>query len=115
MGGLVRVLSKGERKINLKRTIADANDHYFEVDSKGLRMIGHCPQSGARWSLVKKAPEISPHPAFKAGGNQLNKLSRVLQRVVGEWQVASGDSYFDGLKIEADGSYQCKRGAVTDG
>ncbi|CAE7217223.1 unnamed protein product [Symbiodinium natans] len=53
--GLVRLLSASERRINLKRTCSDANDHIFVVEESGRRMRGHCPQSGYRWTLTKQA------------------------------------------------------------
>mmetsp|Transcript_13435 Transcript_13435/g.32022 ORF Transcript_13435/g.32022 Transcript_13435/m.32022 type:complete len:200 (+) Transcript_13435:37-636(+) len=52
--GLVRLLSASERKINLKRTCPDANDHIFVMDESGTQMTGHCPQSGSTYTLTKQ-------------------------------------------------------------
>eukprot|EP00928_Gymnodinium_smaydae_P079556 TRINITY_DN63458_c0_g1_i1.p1 TRINITY_DN63458_c0_g1~~TRINITY_DN63458_c0_g1_i1.p1 ORF type:complete len:195 (+),score=40.39 TRINITY_DN63458_c0_g1_i1:127-711(+) len=52
--GLVRIVSASQRKINLKRTCADANDHVFLVDEDGSEMKGHCIQSGCTYTLTKQ-------------------------------------------------------------
>mmetsp|Transcript_54378 Transcript_54378/g.146628 ORF Transcript_54378/g.146628 Transcript_54378/m.146628 type:complete len:92 (+) Transcript_54378:91-366(+) len=52
--GLVRVLSASERRVNLKRTCADSNDHVFMVEDDGLVMRGSCIQSGCTWTLTKQ-------------------------------------------------------------
>ncbi|CAE7198418.1 ACOT13 [Symbiodinium sp. KB8] len=52
--GLVRLLSASERKINLKRTCWDANDHIFVLDESGTQMTGRCPQSGSTYTLTKQ-------------------------------------------------------------
>mmetsp|Transcript_64127 Transcript_64127/g.101763 ORF Transcript_64127/g.101763 Transcript_64127/m.101763 type:complete len:168 (+) Transcript_64127:57-560(+) len=53
--GLVRqIQDPPEGKLNLRRTVADANDHNFDVDETGRKMTGHCPQSGCRWELEKE-------------------------------------------------------------
>lgn len=51
--GLVRVLSVSDRKINLKRTCADANDHVLFVDKDAGRMVGRCIQSGTTYTLTR--------------------------------------------------------------
>mmetsp|Transcript_25949 Transcript_25949/g.80956 ORF Transcript_25949/g.80956 Transcript_25949/m.80956 type:complete len:189 (-) Transcript_25949:173-739(-) len=51
--GLVRVLSHTERKINLKRTFADSNDHVFTVEEDNRTMRGRCLQSGCTYTLSK--------------------------------------------------------------
>uniref|UniRef100_A0A7S3HFP9 Uncharacterized protein n=1 Tax=Spumella elongata TaxID=89044 RepID=A0A7S3HFP9_9STRA len=52
--GLVRVLSASERRVNLKRTCADSNDHVFMVEDDGLVMRGSCIQSGSTYTLTKQ-------------------------------------------------------------
>mmetsp|Transcript_58906 Transcript_58906/g.117880 ORF Transcript_58906/g.117880 Transcript_58906/m.117880 type:complete len:202 (+) Transcript_58906:48-653(+) len=50
--GQLRLLSMGERRINLKRTCPDANDHVFTVDEDCSRMVGACVQSGCTYTLT---------------------------------------------------------------
>merc|ERR1711879_718085 len=53
--GMLRVIHPSERKINLKRTCEDANDHVFAVEESGKVMKGHCIQSGCTYTLTKQA------------------------------------------------------------
>eukprot|EP00931_Biecheleriopsis_adriatica_P006498 TRINITY_DN107897_c0_g1_i1.p1 TRINITY_DN107897_c0_g1~~TRINITY_DN107897_c0_g1_i1.p1 ORF type:complete len:199 (+),score=42.65 TRINITY_DN107897_c0_g1_i1:22-618(+) len=53
--GMLRVIHPSERKINLKRTCEDANDHVFTVEEDGAVMKGRCIQSGCTYTLTKQA------------------------------------------------------------
>lgn len=53
--GLLQVLSVSHRGINLKRTVADANDHILTVDEDGSHMKGWCPQSRCIFTLTRIA------------------------------------------------------------
>jgi len=39
----------------------------------------------------------------------------LIKTVAGKWRKVSGDNYFIGLEIAADGTYKCNSGRVTDG
>jgi len=57
--GLARVVSVEERRINMKRTAGDADDHIFIVSDDGNKMEGHCVQTGSKWTLKKAAKKNS--------------------------------------------------------
>ena len=53
--GRVRVVSAEDRRINLRRTCDNPNDHIFTVDADFKRMKGECPQSGCTFTLTRAA------------------------------------------------------------
>jgi thiol-disulfide isomerase/thioredoxin len=53
--GRVRVVSAEDRRINLRRTCDNPNDHVFTVDADFKRMKGECPQSGCTYTLTRAA------------------------------------------------------------
>lgn len=50
-------------------------------------------------------------------GNEFMAVAKLdlIKSVAGKWRKVSGDHYFIGLEIAADGTYKCNSGKVTDG
>eukprot|EP00928_Gymnodinium_smaydae_P053855 TRINITY_DN37758_c0_g1_i1.p1 TRINITY_DN37758_c0_g1~~TRINITY_DN37758_c0_g1_i1.p1 ORF type:complete len:392 (-),score=73.02 TRINITY_DN37758_c0_g1_i1:353-1528(-) len=87
--GLVRIMNAEKKEFNLRRTVEGGNDHIFILSDDGLRMDGHCPQSGFRFTLLKV---VKPAPKL----DDPEKLNSLRELIVGKWQRVSGDAYFGG-------------------
>mmetsp|Transcript_128 Transcript_128/g.276 ORF Transcript_128/g.276 Transcript_128/m.276 type:complete len:172 (-) Transcript_128:48-563(-) len=92
-----------------------STDTVFELREK-LQKKKPSPD-GTVYRIMNEADVLKDDIVVTSMGNNFMAVVKpdLIKTVAGKWRKVSGDHYFIGLEIAADGSYKCNSGQVTDG
>lgn len=75
------------------------------------------PPEGTVYRIMHEADILKFDDVVMGFGSKFMAVVKpdLIRTIAGKWETVSGDHYFIGLEIAADGTYKCDSGRVTDG